>query len=148
MGKIDVIKRAAALGLSARLRNVIGRLVRSFREEIEPGQLNWSQLSVLTRLEIGPSTVTALARAEGMRPQSMSVMIADLEAAGFVSGAPDPSDGRCTILSLTNACRDVLVAKRAAREDWLTRIIDKNLTPDERKQLAAAVEILEKLAGN
>ena len=147
MGKIDVIKRAAALGLSARLRNVIGRLVRSFREEIEPGQLNWSQLSVLTRLENGPSTVTALARAEGMRPQSMSVMISDLETAGLVSGAPDPSDGRSTILSLTSACRDVLAAKRAAREDWLTRIIDKNLTPDERKRLAAAVELLEKLTG-
>jgi DNA-binding MarR family transcriptional regulator len=36
-----------------------------------------------------------------MRPQSMGSAVALLEAAGFVSGAPDPSDGRQTILSLT-----------------------------------------------
>ena len=43
-----------------------------------------------------------------MRPQSMSTAIAALEAAGLVRGAPDPDDGRQTIMSLTDSCRERL----------------------------------------
>ena len=44
-----------------------------------------------------------LACAEGMRPQSMNTVIADLDAAGLIRGAPDPADGRRTVISLTDA---------------------------------------------
>jgi hypothetical protein len=43
--------------------------------------------------------------------------MAALEAAGLVSGTPDPNDGRQTTLSLTAACRQKVKAGRAARED-------------------------------
>jgi DNA-binding MarR family transcriptional regulator len=77
----------------------------------------------------------------------MGANVAALEAAGLISGIPDPNDGRQTILSLTAACRQKVKAGRAAREDWLFRAIQTNLTPAEQEELARAVELLKRLAG-
>ena len=60
-------------------------------------------------------------------------------------GAPDPTDGRRTILSLTPACRKMLGAGRAAREDWLFRAIQTHLVPSEQAELAAAIALLTRL---
>ncbi len=101
---------------------------------------------MLLRLERdGPATVSSLARAEGMRPQSMGTLIAPLQSRGFVTGAPDPNDGRQTILSLTDACREWLRQGRAAREDWLSRNIQAKLSAEEQASLASAVALLERL---
>jgi DNA-binding MarR family transcriptional regulator len=83
-----------------------------------------------------------------MRPQSMGAVIAPLEAAGLVSGAPDPGDGRQTILSLTDACRKWVEEGRAARQDWLTRALQARLSPEEQDRLADAVELLKRLAAD
>ncbi len=136
-----------ALALAHDLRVVIGRLKRRLREQAYLGDLTWSQVAVLGHLDReGPATVTALARAEGMRPQSMGATVAVLEAAGLISGAPDPKDGRQTLLSLTPACRDLIAAGRAAREDWLLRAIQTTLSAEDIKQLAGAVALLKRLA--
>jgi DNA-binding MarR family transcriptional regulator len=76
----------------------------------------------------------------------MGATVSDLEAAGLVSGAPDPADGRQTILSLTAACREMIKASRAAREDWLFRAIRTKLAPTEQEALATGVELLKRLA--
>jgi DNA-binding MarR family transcriptional regulator len=80
-----------------------------------------------------------------MRPQSMGPLVAALEAAGLVSGAPDPADGRQTILSLTDACRKRIQEGRAARQDWLTRTIQARLSTREQEDLAASIELLKRL---
>lgn len=137
---------ARASALAAELRVLIGKLKRRLREQTELGDLTWSQVSVLGRLERdGPATVTTLARGEGMRPQSMGAIVSALEAAGLVSGAPDPKDGRQTILSLTAACREWIKAGRAAREDWLCRAIQTTLAPAEQEELARGVELLKRI---
>ena len=134
------------MALAGDLRVVLGRLTRKLREQGTANDLTWSQKSVLLRLERdGPSTVTALAQAEGVRPQSLGATIAGLEAGGLVSGAPDPTDGRRTILSLTPDCREWIRAGRAAREDWLFRAIESRLEPAEQKKLAKAVALLGRL---
>jgi DNA-binding MarR family transcriptional regulator len=75
----------------------------------------------------------------------MSSAIAALEAAGLVNGTPDPEDGRQTIMSLTEACRDWIRVGRAARQDWLTRTITARLSPREQGELAAAVGLMKRL---
>lgn len=136
--------RASALALQ--MRTLIGQLKRKLREQAGHEDFSSSQASVLLRLEKdGPATVSNLARAEAMRPQSMSATIAPLEAAGLISGAPDPSDGRQTLLSLTPKCRKLIQERRAAKQDWLTRTILAKLSVNEQEQLAEAVEILAKL---
>jgi DNA-binding MarR family transcriptional regulator len=140
---------AQAAALATELRVVAGRLRRRLRESANAGDFTPSQTSALSRLEReGPATVTALARAEGVRPQSMGATIAVLEEAGLVSGAPDPADGRQTILSLTDACRDWIHRNRAAREDWLFYAIQASFTPDEQAQLAAGVALLTRLVNS
>jgi DNA-binding MarR family transcriptional regulator len=137
---------AGASSLASELRSVIGKLKRRLREQANLGVLSWSQLSVLKRLERdGPATVSTLARAEGMRSQSMSANVSALEAAGLVSGAPDPNDGRQTILFVTPACRESIEAARA-REDWLLGAIREHLEPPEQTQLASALELLKRIA--
>src|ERR1700688_4106319 len=111
-------RTAKALALD--LHALSGKLKRRLREQASAGDLTPSQTSVLGRLNRdGPTTVTALARGEGVRSQSMGATIAVLEAAGLVEGSPDPEDGRQTILSLTSACRELIKNGRAARHDWL-----------------------------
>jgi DNA-binding MarR family transcriptional regulator len=137
---------AFASALAGDLRALIGKLKRRLREQANAGDLTPSQVSVLLRLEReGPTTMSNLAREEGMRPQSMGAAVALLEAAGFVSGAPDPNDGRQTILSLTGTCREWITEGRAARQDWLFRTIQARLSPKEQKDLAATVELLKRL---
>ncbi len=113
------------------------------------GDFTPSQMAVLQRLEReGPSTVSNLARAEGMRPQSMGTLIGPLEAAGHISGAPDPNDGRQTLWSLTDTFREWLKEGRAARQDWLSRRVEARLSAAEQQQLAAAVELLKRLVAD
>jgi len=136
--------RASALALQ--MRTLIGQLKRKLREQAGHEDFTSSQASVLLRLEKdGAATASNLARAEAMRPQSMSAVIAPLEAARLISGAPDPSDGRQTLLSLTPKCRKLIQERRAAKQDWLTRTILAKLSANEQEQLAEAVEILAKL---
>ena len=137
---------APALAVARELRVLIGRLRRRLREAAYSGDFTPSQASVLRRLETeGPATVTALARVEGVRPQSMGATVSVLEAAGLVGRAPDPADGRQSILSLTATAREVFEAGRAAREDWLSRAIRTRFTSAEQEELASAVELLKRL---
>jgi DNA-binding MarR family transcriptional regulator len=82
-----------------------------------------------------------------MRPQSMGTIITALEAAGLVSGAPDPADGRQTILSLTAAARETIAATRVSKEDWLFRTIQAKLAPNEHEDLATGITLLTRLLG-
>lgn len=142
----DPIKFAAARRVAGDLRVLIGQLRRRLRDQMRPGDLSWSQVSVLGRLERdGPATVTSLARSEGMRPQSMGAIVAALEAAGLITGAPDPRDGRQTILSPTPSCRALIKASRDAREDWLSQAIETKLTPAEQETLVIAIDLLKRL---
>jgi DNA-binding MarR family transcriptional regulator len=132
--------------LATNLRATFGKLKRRLREQASTGDLTPSQISVLLRLEKdGAATASSLARSEGMRPQSMASVIAALESADLVSGAPDPKDGRQTLLSLTDTCRKWVQEGRAARQDWLSRTIATRLTEQEQDHLATAVYLLARL---
>jgi DNA-binding MarR family transcriptional regulator len=138
-------ERTMATAVELRVQMV--RLKRRLREQASSDDFTGSQIAVVKRLESdGPATTTSLARAEGMRPQSMGANVAVLEAAGLVGGVPDPADGRQTLWSLTSHCRDWIKAGRAAREDWLSRAIQATLSPAERDQLARAVDLLRRIA--
>jgi DNA-binding MarR family transcriptional regulator len=137
---------ARASALATEIRALNGKLKRRLRDQATPGDLTASQISVLLRLEReGAATTSSLARLEGMRPQSMGAVIAPLEATGLVIGAPDPTDRRQTLLSLTEACRKWIEEGRAARQDWLTRTLQARLSQQEQDQLVEAVELLRRL---
>ena len=136
--------RASALAQD--LRTLVSRLKRRLRDKARSNDLTPSQASILLRLEKdGAATASSLARAEGMRPQSVAPLVAALEEAGLVHGAPDPADGRQTLLSLTHACRAWVEEARAARQDWLTRTLQARLSPQEQDEVANAIGLLGRL---
>lgn len=136
----------AAAATARELRALVGTLRRRLREEAPSGEFTPSQSSVLGRLHSqGPSTLTALAKAEGMRPQSMGAIMTALEAAGATVAAPDPSDGRQTIWSLSDAIQETIYAGRIAKEGWLFNAIRTTLTAQEQEQLDTGIELLKRL---
>jgi DNA-binding MarR family transcriptional regulator len=130
--------------LASELRLVLGRLVRRMRAE---GRLPLAQMAVLGRLDRGgATTVSALATAERVRPQSMSQTVGELEADGLVTRSPDPTDRRQLLVELTDTGHTTLADERRHREGWLARAIAEDLSPAERATLEAALEPLRRLA--
>jgi DNA-binding MarR family transcriptional regulator len=108
---------------------------------------NMSQLSVLGRIaDMAPVSASALALAEHVRQQSISETVAALRRDGLVRGDPDPSDGRKTLLALTPAGKDLVESIVESRGSWLARAIEQHATESERELLAAATQVLSRLA--
>lgn len=130
--------------VASQLRGVLGRLVRRLRAE---HRFPLTQGSVLGRLDReGPRSVSDLAAAERVRPQSMAQTVGELEADGLVARRPDPDDGRRALVELTDSGREALRADRQAREGWLARAIHEDLSDEEQELLGRAVELLRRLA--
>jgi TetR/AcrR family transcriptional regulator, transcriptional repressor for nem operon len=128
------------------LRVVLGKLNRQLREESASRQLTWPQAIALSRLDrFGPASTTELAKAEGMRPQSMGAILAALNAAGYVEASKDPDDGRRTIMSLTPAGVERLEQEREKHQDWLWTSVTTKLTATEQTELRACVTLLGRL---
>jgi DNA-binding MarR family transcriptional regulator len=129
--------------LAADLRVVLGQLIRRLRSEnIFP--LN--QAAVLGRIDrCGPQSVSDLAAAERVRPQSMAQTVGDLEADALVEREPDPDDRRRALVNLTAAGLARIEADRAAREGWLVKSLEE-LPDSDRETIERSVEILSRLA--
>jgi DNA-binding MarR family transcriptional regulator len=129
------------------LRALIGRLTRRLRQASDVGEITLSQASVLSLLEQeGPTTPGVLATAERISPQSMGAILISLEALGLVSRTPAPNDGRCIVISLTEAGRQAVNGARQHREERLARALADNFTAEEQQMLIAALPLLERLA--
>ena len=141
-------RRASAASIATDVRVVVGTLRRRMQQSsFTDADLTASQTAALSRLlRDGPASVTDLAKAEGVRSQTMGATVAALEAAGFVVGSPDPNDGRRRVLSITDETRAQVETARSAKEDWLQRVISTRLTPAEQAELASAVKLLQRLA--
>ncbi|NJC69397.1 MarR family transcriptional regulator [Planosporangium thailandense] len=137
---------SSALQASFALRATIGRLRRRLREVASSDGLTPSQVAVLTRLgKEEASTASALASAEGVRPQSMASILSALEQLGLISRAPDPTDGRRQIVTLTAAGKALDRDNQQARREWLTRAMHERFSEDERQAVIAAMALLERL---
>ena len=126
---------------------VLGLLVRRLRSETPPEahELSWTQKAVLKRLDAeGPATTAELARAEGVKPQSMGAAIAVLEEMGLVEREPHPTDGRQMNIALTEKGVSVRKDGRSARRTWLSETIAK-LDADEQESLPAVIALLKRL---
>ncbi len=137
-------RRGDTAQLASDLRIVLGQLMRRMRAE---HRFSISHGAVLGRLDRGGAqSVSDLAAAERVRPQSMAQTVGELEAAGLVSREPDPSDGRRALVDLTAQGAVVLAADRAQREGWLADAISQGFSAREQAILFEAVDLLRRLA--
>ncbi len=123
----------------------LGLLVRRLRAAGASHDLSWTQVAVISRLDReGPATTADMARAEGMKPQSMGTTIAALEEMGIVERKPHPTDGRQVNIELTAKGAAVRKSARDAKRTWLAHAIAQ-LDEQERETLFAAGEIIKRL---
>ena len=124
----------------------IGLLVRRVHVASSSYELSWTESVVMARLaKDGPATTADLARAEGMKPQSMGTTIAALEEMGIVERKPHPSDGRQVNIQLTTKGTAMRKSAKDAKLTWLTQAVAQ-LDERERETLFKAGEIIKRLA--
>jgi DNA-binding MarR family transcriptional regulator len=75
----------------------------------------------------------------------MTRIVTSLEAHGYLSRTPDPTDRRQVVVAASAAGRSLLAEERRRKDAWLTRRLQA-LDADDRAVLAAAVPVLEKLS--
>jgi DNA-binding MarR family transcriptional regulator len=90
-------------------------------------------------------TPKELAAVEKVSAPSMTRTVNGLVEAGLVARADDPTDGRQVILSLTPEGRATIRDTRRRRDQWLAVRLER-LSDDERRLLAEASELLERMA--
>jgi DNA-binding MarR family transcriptional regulator len=127
------------------LLHAIGLVVRRARSAAASHGLSLTESTVMARLaREGPATTADLARAEGMKPQSMGTTIAALEEMGMVERKPHPTDGRQVNIALTAKGAAVRKSAGDAKRTWLAQAISQ-LDEDERETLFKAGEIIKRL---
>jgi DNA-binding MarR family transcriptional regulator len=133
-------------GLANALRPAVMRLARRLRQMRDDSlELNANQLSAMAvLLNSGDLPMGELAAAEKVQPPSMTRIVNGLEQRGLVARRADEHDRRSSRVSLTEDGRQILLANRRRRDQWLARRIAE-LEPEEREVLRQCVRILEKV---
>ncbi len=133
---------------AAELAATLGLLIRRLKAAVPSDEqgLSWTQMAVLSRLsKDGPMTTADLARAEGMKPQSMGSVVTGLEELKLIERRAHPTDGRQMNLHTTARGEAIRKSAREARRTWLAQAIGR-LDRADQATLLAAGEILQRLA--
>ncbi len=132
------------------LRLAVGRLARRLRQLYAQGrgdQLTFTELAVLSRLHRdGPASASRLANGERVTAQAVGAAIGALHRRGLVERTPDARDRRKTIVSLTDPGRSAFTVREQTVIERMVQAVESGCTAAERRQLAAAAPLLERLA--
>jgi DNA-binding MarR family transcriptional regulator len=136
-----------AAQVAVRLRASVSALMRRLRNDSAPGALAPAKWSVLAQLHrLGPLAPSELARHERVRLQTLTRLLAEIEAAGLIEREVDAIDGRRRVLSLTRAGRAALAGEAHRREASLRTAVQGQLTPAERTMLLEACTLLDRIS--
>ena len=140
------MKENSNLALATDLRRSVTRLGRRLRAERSIDALSANKLCVLGYLypnrECSPGEVAA---AEHLQPQSLSKLLAELEAEGLMVRSRSSRDGRQSILKITQKGKDTLRRDMSERDIWLASAIS-SISETEVQLLQIASGIMERLA--
>lgn len=88
-------------------------------------ELDRSAYGILCRLvDEGAQRLGSLAQAFGLDPSTITRQVQALEQTHLVERRPDPTDGRASLLDLTDEGRSVLRTTRERRRAWLQAALD------------------------
>ena len=123
------------------------RLARRLRQSAPARELTGGGLSLLAALHRGgPSSAAALARSEGLQPQSLTRLLTRMVADGLIERPVDAADRRRHKIQLTARGRSALDWAMNTRRKRLAELMDERLTAAERNILLRAAELMLKLA--
>ncbi len=124
------------------------RLSRHLRGRRTEQRLSLPEVSALTTLaREGAMTLGRLAGRERVQPPSMTRVVGSLTAMELVARRPHPTDGRQSIVDITEAGRAAVAEESDARETWLTERLCEFSTEDITV-LTRAVAILGRINAN
>lgn len=125
------------------------QLARRLRRPTPDGEVSGSGLALLASLHRkGAMSAVALARSEGLQPQSLSRLLARLESDGLIERPTDPADRRRQLIALTTAGAIALKRAMDRRREWLADAIFSRLDDSDRRMLVAASDVMLRLAGH
>jgi len=134
------------LATADRLHSASIHLLRALRREDPAAGLGPAQLSALSVLVFaGPRTLTDLARAEQVRPPTMSRIVAALDRAGLLRRVAIPTDARAARLVPTAKGRQLMEEGRRRRIGRLAERL-RRLSARERHDLEALLPLFERVA--
>lgn len=117
------------------------RLTRALRRVEEPDAPS-GVMRVLSILdELGPSTVTTLAAADGTAQPTMTAAVKTLVERGWGIKEPHPDDARSTVVSMTDAGRDRLARAR----EFHARALAERLEPYTQADVVRVTTFLRHL---
>lgn len=132
---------------AAHLRTAIVRTARRLRQEAaaETTGLTPTSVAALATIERhGPLTPSEIAEIERVKRPTITRTLGCLEREGLIDRAPDPADGRSSLVSINGAGRERLRRLRGRKNAYLARRM-KDLTDEEVETLERAAEILERM---
>jgi DNA-binding MarR family transcriptional regulator len=134
-----------ALTLADQLHSAAIHLLRHLRKEDGASGLSAPRLSALSVIVFGgPITLGQLARAEQVKPPTMTRIVTGLENDGLVRREGDKSDKRLTRIHATPKGQKVLMAGRARRVELLAGAVEK-LGARELADLERGAQLLREL---
>ncbi|GGX23669.1 hypothetical protein GCM10010353_43390 [Streptomyces chryseus] len=83
---------------------------------------------------------------EGVPAHGCDHELLEVQRVVGVGAAVDDTDGRKSLVELSDAGRAALEAERGRRAGWLAQAIEAELTDEERSLLARSAALLERLA--
>lgn len=140
--------RTDSLEIAVTLHRAAIRLLRTVRAADAETGVSAPKLSALSVLTFGgPTSLTALARAEQVTAATMSKLVSDLEADGLVAKRVDREDRRGLRIEVTAKGRALMEEGRRRRLVLLQKRLEK-LSRDERVLLGQAAAIMLKLSSD
>ncbi|HEY2315347.1 MAG TPA: MarR family transcriptional regulator [Streptosporangiaceae bacterium] len=121
------------------------RLVVIIRWFSPPGLSLTTAATLATLDRSGPCRLTALASSEGVTQPAMTQLVGRLEEAGLAIRSADPADGRAVNVQITDAGRELITRRRAARAERLSALLTR-LSQADQDALAAALPAINALA--
>lgn len=110
-----------------------------------PSQVSSSTATTLDTLQNeGPLRISDLAAREAISQPGMTTLVNRLEAKGQAERVADPTDGRATLVRITDVGRMLLADRHRARSAALLVELDR-LDAADRDALAAALPAVERL---
>lgn len=130
--------------LADRLHSTAIHLLRQVRVEDAATGIAPARLSALSVLVFGGAmSLNDLARAEQVRPPTMSRIVDALEAEGLARRTVNPQDRRAIVIEATEKGTAILWRGRKRRVKFLAKRLLR-LGEAERKQIELAVQAIQK----
>jgi len=130
--------------LADRLHSTAIHLLRRVRVEDAATGIAPARLSALSVLVFGGAmSLNDLARAEQVRPPTMSRIVDALESEGLARRTVNPQDRRAVVIEATEKGTAILWQGRKRRVKFLAKRLS-HLSEAERRQIESAVQAIQK----